>query len=100
MAIEEDDPFAAAEAAIDAVVPVPEPAPAPVAAPAPKPEPAPQPFDDPFASTTALHDESAERADLQAMLSSAREVVMSLEAALARAREHEERLAALVNRQG
>ena len=50
--------------------------------------------EDPFAAPAAeIHDTGAERAELEAMLAGAREVVASLEAALAKAREQERRLA-------
>jgi signal recognition particle receptor subunit beta len=51
--------------------------------------------DDPFsASTTEIHDASAERMELQSLLASAEEVVRSLEQALERARAHEAALRA------
>ena len=68
-------------------------------------EPEPEPFDaavavaeeygdDPFAAPAAeVHDTSAERAELEAMLAGAREVVVALESALEKAREQERRLA-------
>ena len=50
--------------------------------------------EDPFAVTAAeVHDTSAERAEVEAILAGARELVASLEAALAKAREQERRLA-------
>ena len=53
------------------------------------------PADDPFAaSATESHDTGAERAELQALLASASEVVRVLEQALDRARAHEAALRA------
>ena len=50
--------------------------------------------EDPFAAPAAeIHDTGAERAELEAMLAGAREVVASLEAALEKARDQERRLA-------
>jgi mutual gliding-motility protein MglA len=50
--------------------------------------------EDPFVAPAAeIHDTGAERAELEAMLAGAREVVASLEAALEKAREQERRLA-------
>jgi signal recognition particle receptor subunit beta len=50
--------------------------------------------EDPFAAPAAeIHDTGAERAELEAMLAGAREVVASLEAALEKARHQERRLA-------
>ncbi|MEA2571967.1 MAG: mutual gliding-motility protein MglA [Acidobacteriota bacterium] len=51
--------------------------------------------DDPFAaSATAVHDTSAERDEMNALLASARSVVESLERALEAARKHEEEISA------
>jgi len=51
--------------------------------------------DDPFAaSATEIHDAGAERAELQSLLTSAEDVVRSLEQALARAKAHEAALRA------
>ena len=50
--------------------------------------------DDPFASATEIHDAGAERAELQSLLTSAEDVVRSLEQALERARAHEAALRA------
>ena len=50
--------------------------------------------EDPFAAPAAeIHDTGAERAELEAMLAGAREVVAALETALAKAKEQEHRLA-------
>jgi signal recognition particle receptor subunit beta len=50
--------------------------------------------EDPFAAPAAeIHDAGAERAELEAMLDGAREIVASLESALEKARDHERRLA-------
>jgi Predicted GTPase len=53
-------------------------------------EPLPDQAGDPFAaSTTEIHDTSAERVELESLLASARAVVQALETALDRARAHE-----------
>ena len=52
-----------------------------------------EPEEDPFAAPPEIHDAGAERAELEALLAGAREVVASLEAALEKARDHERRLA-------
>jgi hypothetical protein len=49
--------------------------------------------EDPFAAPAEIHDAGAERAELEAMLAGAREVVAALESALEKARGHEGRLA-------
>jgi hypothetical protein len=67
----EDDPFAQIPVAVA------------------EPEPSLE-IDDPFAEhATALHDEDAERAELEELLANARAMVASLETALERARENE-----------
>jgi signal recognition particle receptor subunit beta len=50
-------------------------------------------FDDPFASDAVVHDQGAERATVEAMLTSARKIVQSLETALDAARAHEAEIA-------
>ena len=49
--------------------------------------------DDPFATEIVAHDASAERAGFEELLAGARHVVLSLEKALAAARDHERELA-------
>ena len=49
--------------------------------------------EDPFGAAEEVHDPGAERAELEAMLAGARDVVASLEAALEKARDQERRLA-------
>ena len=79
-----DDPFAPVD-----VAPEEEPFDASAVAVAEEPEYA----EDPFAAPAAeVHDASAERTELEAMLAGAREVVASLESALEKARDHERRL--------
>ena len=57
----------------------------------------PNPFEpaeeDPFGTTAAVHDSESERREVETMLLSARDLVQSLEAALEKARSHEQRLA-------
>jgi signal recognition particle receptor subunit beta len=45
--------------------------------------------DNPFASAAEIHDKGAERAEMEELLMSAREVTLALQAALERSREHE-----------
>src|SRR5258707_12240256 len=60
-------------------------------------EPEPDQAGDPFGeSAAAIHDASAERADLQSLLASASAVVQALETALDRAKAHESELRARV----
>lgn len=63
----------------------------------PEPEPELHGYEDPFAAP-AVHDESAERVELEEMLANARGVVAALEAALERARENEQVIAARLAR--
>jgi signal recognition particle receptor subunit beta len=51
-------------------------------------------IEDPFAETPVIHDNDAERADLETMLANAQAIVASLETALERARDNEKRLTA------
>lgn len=74
----EDDPFAAAEAAIEAMAPTP------------------RPVENPFGASAAPLSGAATREQLEAMHASARSVVEALESALERAREHERLLAGRV----
>jgi signal recognition particle receptor subunit beta len=52
-------------------------------------EPEPEPVEDPFAHTAGIHDESADRAELEMLLTSTRRVIGSLEIAIDAARDSE-----------